>query len=67
MKRFLVLCVACLLTVLSSDASVFADQRDGRLDIYFIDVEGGAATLSARLFAGRTPRKGFRRAMPRWL
>lgn len=23
----------------------FADERDGRLDIYFIDVEGGAATL----------------------
>lgn len=25
--------------------SAIADQRDGRLDIYFIDVEGGAATL----------------------
>ena len=24
---------------------VFADAKDGRLDIYFIDVEGGAATL----------------------
>ncbi len=26
-------------------ASVSADQKDGRLDIYFIDVEGGACTL----------------------
>ena len=26
-------------------ATAFADQKDGRLDIYFIDVEGGAATL----------------------
>jgi len=24
---------------------LFADEKDGRLDIYFIDVEGGAATL----------------------
>ena len=45
MKRFLVLCGVCLLTVLWSDVSAFADPRDGRLDIYFIDVEGGAATL----------------------
>ncbi len=45
MKRILVLCGVCLLTVLSSGVSAMADQRDGRLDIYFIDVEGGAATL----------------------
>lgn len=25
--------------------SAWADEKDGRLDIYFIDVEGGAATL----------------------
>lgn len=41
MKRLLVLCG--VLAALSS--VVMADQRDGRLDIYFIDVEGGAATL----------------------
>lgn len=41
MKRLLWMCG--LLAILSSAA--FADQRDGRLDIYFIDVEGGAATL----------------------
>ena len=45
MKRFLFLCGACLLTVWLSGVSAIADQRDGRLDIYFIDVEGGAATL----------------------
>jgi len=45
MKRFLVVCGMYLLTALLSQVSVFADQRDGRLDIYFIDVEGGAATL----------------------
>jgi glyoxylase-like metal-dependent hydrolase (beta-lactamase superfamily II) len=26
-------------------ASLHADERDGRLDMYWIDVEGGAATL----------------------
>lgn len=41
MKRLLLM--FGLLTALSTVA--FADQRDGRLDIYFIDVEGGAATL----------------------
>jgi beta-lactamase superfamily II metal-dependent hydrolase len=37
----------CLLAfgVLISAGSVLADGKDGRLDIYFIDVEGGAATL----------------------
>lgn len=29
----------------SCSRSAFSDERDGRLDIYFIDVEGGAATL----------------------
>lgn len=36
--------VAAVLIVGHCD-STHADQRDGRLDIYFIDVEGGAATL----------------------
>jgi beta-lactamase superfamily II metal-dependent hydrolase len=31
--------------ILSVSGVAQADQRDGRLDIYFIDVEGGAATL----------------------
>ena len=34
-----------LLLVMSIHASVYADAKNGRLDIYFIDVEGGAATL----------------------
>lgn len=33
------------LAILFSSSSAFADAKDGRLDIYFIDVEGGAATL----------------------
>lgn len=45
MKRMLVLFGACLLPVLLSHVSAIADEKDGRLDIYFIDVEGGAATL----------------------
>jgi beta-lactamase superfamily II metal-dependent hydrolase len=45
MKRILVLFGACLLLFFSGGRSAFADQKDGRLDIYFIDVEGGAATL----------------------
>lgn len=40
MLRFLVAFSACLMTT-----SLFAGKSDGRLDIYFIDVEGGAATL----------------------
>lgn len=43
MKRRLLiagLCAFCLAPLVGK-----ADQRDGRLDIYFIDVEGGAATL----------------------
>lgn len=39
--RNIVLLMTCLLTA----TSALADQKDGRLDIYFIDVEGGAATL----------------------
>ncbi len=35
--------IACLLGLCSSLA--LADETNGRLDIYFIDVEGGAATL----------------------
>ena len=36
---------ACVLLTLFGVNSVRADEKDGRLDIYFIDVEGGAATL----------------------
>jgi len=35
----------CAVPTLAGGSSARADQRDGRLDIYFIDVEGGAATL----------------------
>ena len=41
MNRFLTALIAFFVT----SATVFADSKDGRLDIYFIDVEGGAATL----------------------
>lgn len=44
MRRLLAICVLSVCAICAS-RSVFADQRDGRLDIYFIDVEGGAATL----------------------
>jgi len=38
--------VTCFLAgCLAWTTSVFAGKQDGRLDIYFIDVEGGAATL----------------------
>lgn len=33
------------ITALLNQAAVRADQNDGRLEIYFVDVEGGAATL----------------------
>lgn len=37
---------ACLVTISSlAGSATRADEKDGRLDIYFIDVEGGAATL----------------------
>ena len=34
---------ACVLLLRS--AALFADAKDGRLDIYFVDVEGGAASV----------------------
>ena len=43
MNRLLVICSLCAVSFFQ--AAAFADQRDGRFDIYFIDVEGGAATL----------------------
>jgi len=33
------------MTLLLMSSALLADEKDGRLDIYFIDVEGGAATL----------------------
>jgi hypothetical protein len=36
---------ALFIVLIGTVSSVRADERDGRLDIYFIDVEGGAATL----------------------
>lgn len=45
MRRLRMFLSLCLTAICSSGLSAFADQRDGRLDIYFIDVEGGAATL----------------------
>ncbi len=41
MIRALIVCCFALLTA----TTLLADGKDGRLDIYFIDVEGGAATL----------------------
>ena len=41
MIRALIVCCFALLTT----TTLLADGKDGRLDIYFIDVEGGAATL----------------------
>lgn len=35
----------CVIFAMLCSASLKADEQDGRLDIYFIDVEGGAATL----------------------
>lgn len=43
MQRYLIL--LGLILVSSIFSLVHADERDGRLDIYFVDVEGGAATL----------------------
>ena len=45
MRRLLTMLAVICLAVGVNDDSTFADQKDGRLDIYFIDVEGGAATL----------------------
>ena len=36
--------IACCFSLLAA-STLLADGKDGRLDIYFIDVEGGAATL----------------------
>ncbi len=38
-------CRFAMLVVLMAVLPAAADERDGRLDIYFIDVEGGASTL----------------------
>ncbi len=38
-------CVAVLIVCSVLSGSAAADSKDGRFDIYFIDVEGGAATL----------------------
>lgn len=43
-RRLAVMTVLCSLC-LTASRSLVAGQKDGRLDIYFIDVEGGAATL----------------------
>ena len=45
MKRVLVGALFSLSIIALSNLQAAADQSDGRLDIYFIDVEGGAATL----------------------
>ena len=42
-RRFVILTALCWLSV--SGSLLRADEANGRLDIYFIDVEGGAATL----------------------
>ena len=39
-RQFVAACLCLLMT-----ARLFAGATDGRLDLYFIDVEGGAATL----------------------
>jgi len=45
-SRALARCVLLVVSISIAHAgSVRADEKDGRLDIYFIDVEGGAATL----------------------
>jgi competence protein ComEC len=45
MRHSVRLAAALAAMFLASPALVRADAKDGRLDIYFIDVEGGAATL----------------------
>ena len=44
LQRVLIASIVTLLTGLWS-SPLAADQKDGRLDIYFVDVEGGACTL----------------------
>jgi competence protein ComEC len=43
--RSLLLTLAVVLGMVFAASDCFAGSEDGRLDIYFIDVEGGAATL----------------------
>jgi competence protein ComEC len=45
MNRHTYCLVSALIMSLLSIGSARADQKDGRLDIYYIDVEGGASTL----------------------
>ena len=45
MRSIRCLLLAALVSFSLLPSLVQADQKDGRLDIYFIDVEGGAATL----------------------
>src|SRR5262245_51768014 len=45
MTRTLVVALALISLALAAPLAARADEKDGRLDIYFIDVEGGAATL----------------------
>src|SRR5713101_3216014 len=43
-SRICLLLLVALIAIARSEPAL-ADEKDGRLDIYFIDVEGGAATL----------------------
>jgi competence protein ComEC len=43
--RLILVLLGMLLLAATSAAGLLADEKNGRLDIYFIDVEGGAATL----------------------
>ncbi|MEC9002536.1 MAG: MBL fold metallo-hydrolase, partial [Planctomycetota bacterium] len=45
MKRTVIAAVGTWLASLALVTSVWAGKADGRLDIYWVDVEGGAATL----------------------
>jgi beta-lactamase superfamily II metal-dependent hydrolase len=45
MKRIVIATVGMWLASLTLVTSVWAGKADGRLDIYWVDVEGGAATL----------------------
>ncbi len=45
LTRSLICGLTLTLTSIALQQSAAADEKDGRLDIYFIDVEGGAATL----------------------
>jgi beta-lactamase superfamily II metal-dependent hydrolase len=45
LNRTIVFGLALVSLAFGTLAAVSADEKDGRLDIYFIDVEGGAAAL----------------------